>query len=101
MGTSGAEAESMTEDIVPDARAGASVEKSVEALAVVCSAAGVKLGLSEAMGYDIGRKPRTDSARLICWLWRGMARSRLEVSGELLGAKAFQTKSPAIPRVLG
>lgn len=48
MGTTGAEAESMTEDIVPDARAGASVEKSVEALAVVCSAAGVKLG-----GYGV------------------------------------------------
>lgn len=91
----------MTEDIVPDARAGATVEKSVEASAAVCSAAGVKLGLSEAIGYGIGRKHRTNSARLICWLWRRMARAGLGEVGGLLGAKAFQTKIPAIPRVLG
>lgn len=53
----------MTEDIVPDARAGATVEKSVEAPAVVCSAAGVKLELLGAIGYGIGRKPRTDSGK--------------------------------------
>lgn len=44
VGTAGAEAESITEDIVPDARAWATVEKSVEAPAVVCSTGRGKVG---------------------------------------------------------
>lgn len=38
MGTAGAEAECIAKDIVPDARAGTTIEKSLEAPAVVCSA---------------------------------------------------------------
>ena len=66
----GAEAESIAEDVVPDARAvGCWLERVLRSLLRHWRSYALracKVG-SKAIGYGFGRKPRTNSAKLFCW----------------------------------